>query len=94
MRWVWIAAALLASRAAVAQDDPVPLKPGPGSDITAASCNACHTSNYIVMNSVFLSPTAWTAEVTKMRTTFAAPIDDATASIIEAYLGANYAVTR
>jgi hypothetical protein len=43
------------------------------------------------MNSVFLSPAAWKAEVTKMRTVFGAPIDESTAADIAAYLAANYA---
>jgi len=87
---LFVAAALLACRAALAQDAPVPLKQAPGSDLTAAACNTCHTSNYIVMNSVFLSPAAWAAEVTKMRSAFGAPIDSETAAIISDYLGTNY----
>jgi mono/diheme cytochrome c family protein len=73
-------------------DPPLPLKPGPGGDITATACNSCHTSNYIVMNSTFLTPDGWKAEVTKMRSAFGAPLDDATAAAISAYLGANYGV--
>jgi mono/diheme cytochrome c family protein len=87
--------ALLAAticHAARADDAPVPLKPGPGDEIASANCNVCHTSDYIVMNSLFLTPEAWKAEVTKMRNAFGAPIDDATAAQIVAYLAANYAV--
>jgi hypothetical protein len=43
------------------------------------------------MNSVFLAPEAWKAEVTKMITAFGAPIDDAAAKTITDYLSANYA---
>jgi mono/diheme cytochrome c family protein len=82
--------ALLAARGALAAEE---LKPGLGADATAANCSACHTSDYIVMNSTFLTPQAWTAEVTKMRSAFGAPIDDATAAEIAAYLAANYSVT-
>jgi mono/diheme cytochrome c family protein len=84
--------ALLLSRAAVAADGPAPLKPGDGMAATSGYCNACHTSDYIIMNSVFLSPAAWTAEVTKMRTAFGAQIDDSAADEIAAYLAANSAV--
>jgi hypothetical protein len=70
------------------------LKPGPGDDTTSAVCAACHTTDYIVMNSVFLTPEAWKAEVTKMRSAFGAPIDDETAAEITAYLANNYAVTK
>lgn len=76
---------------AMAQQAPDWLKPGPGRDATAASCATCHTPGYIRMNSVFLTPDQWKAEVTKMRNTFGAPIDDHTAREIIAYLGTNYA---
>jgi mono/diheme cytochrome c family protein len=77
---------------AFAADLQVPLKPGAGDDLTGAYCNACHTSNYIVMNSPFLTASEWKAEVTKMRGAYGAPIDDDTATKIEAYLGSQYGV--
>jgi hypothetical protein len=46
------------------------------------------------MNCVFLTPEAWKAEVTKMRSALGAPIDDETAAEITAYLASNYAVTK
>jgi hypothetical protein len=82
---------LLAGHAALAED--ATLKPGPGGDTTAATCTACHTTDYIVMNSIFLSPDGWKAEVTKMRAAYGAPIDDTTAAEIIDYLAKNYAVT-
>jgi mono/diheme cytochrome c family protein len=84
-----IAALLLASR--VLADEPVPLKQGPGLDVVTSSCATCHTLNYIRMNSVFLTPDQWNAEVTKMRAAFGAQIDDAAAKTITDYLSANYA---
>jgi mono/diheme cytochrome c family protein len=84
-------ALLLAAPAAVA-DEPVTLKPGAGLDAVQASCATCHTLGYIRMNSVFLSPDVWKAEVTKMRTALGAPIDDDTANTIVKYLTTNYAV--
>ncbi|HEX3990263.1 MAG TPA: hypothetical protein VHX39_03715 [Acetobacteraceae bacterium] len=83
--------AALVSQHALA-DPPTPLTPGAGEDVTSARCGACHTSDYIVMNSTFLTADQWKAEVTKMRTAFGAPIDDATAAQIVAYLAAHYAV--
>jgi hypothetical protein len=83
---------LLEWHGVLAADMPVPLKPGTGGDTAAAVCSACHTSDYIVMNSTFLTPEAWKAEVTKMRSAFGASIDDETATTITAYLAANYAV--
>jgi len=82
--------ALLLAAPALAEE-PVPLKPGPGLDAVQASCGTCHTLNYIRMNSPFLTPDVWKAEVTKMRTTLGAPIDDVTAATIVKYLSENYA---
>jgi mono/diheme cytochrome c family protein len=84
--------ALLGSGAARAAESPTPLKAGQGAEAASGYCNVCHTSDYIIMNSVFLSPAAWKAEVAKMRTVFGAPIDESTAADIAAYLAANYAV--
>jgi mono/diheme cytochrome c family protein len=82
----------LVCRGALAADTPAPLTHGAGDDVASAYCSACHTSDYIVMNSMFLTPDGWKAEVTKMRTAFGAPIDDATAAEIISYLAAHYAV--
>jgi mono/diheme cytochrome c family protein len=85
-----LSAVLLCATPAFAEDQ-VPLKPGAGEEAVRASCATCHTLNYIRMNSVFLSPDAWKAEVTKMREGYGAPIDDTTAAAIVKYLSANYA---
>lgn len=91
-RWPIAALAVLTSHAALGADAPAQLTPGSGDKIVSATCNACHTSDYIIMNSMFLTPDQWRAEVTKMRKVFGAPIDDDTAAEITAYLTANYAV--
>ena len=65
---VYLTVALLLRRPGRLADEPVTLKPGPGLDAVQASCATCHTLNYIRMNSVFLTPDVWKAEVTKMRT--------------------------
>nr|WP_294543152.1 hypothetical protein [uncultured Rhodopila sp.] len=88
----WVILALLLGRVAAAADAPVPLKPGTGVEAASRYCNTCHTSDYIIMNSLFLPPAAWNAEVTKMRTAFGARIDDSAAGEIAAYLAENYAV--
>ena len=88
---MFMAAALLCAAPALAQEQ-VALRPGPGLDAVTASCAICHTLNYIRMNSVFLTPDAWKAEVTKMREGYGAPIDDDTAATIVKYLSATYAV--
>lgn len=86
-----VLAAIGGGHRALAAETPEPLKPGPGDQLTLTACSACHTSDYIVMNSTFLTPDAWKAEVTKMRTAFGAPIDDQTASTIAGYLASSYA---
>ncbi len=42
------------------------------------------------MNSPFLNAAGWDAEVTKMIKAYGAPIDDADAQAIKAYLAAHY----
>ena len=83
-------ALLLAATPALAQEK-VTLKPGDGADAVQTACSTCHTLNYIRMNSVFLTPDEWKAEVTKMRTALGAPIDEDTANSIIKYLTTNYA---
>jgi mono/diheme cytochrome c family protein len=85
-----LTASLLCAAPAWAQEQVV-LKSGAGQDEVSTSCSVCHTLNYIRMNSTFLTPDAWKAEVTKMRDAFGAPIDDDTANTIVKYLSTNYA---
>jgi sulfite dehydrogenase (cytochrome) subunit B len=89
MRHLLLALMFIATPA-VAQEQ-VTLKPGPGLDTVRTSCSVCHTLNYIKMNSPFLTPDAWKAEVTKMRDGYGAPIDDDNAAAIVKYLSDNYA---
>lgn len=86
----WTAFVLLLLATPAGAQEAAALKPGPGQDVTQTVCGACHTTNYIAMNSPFLTAAAWTAEVAKMRTAFGAPMDDAQAAEIVKYLAANY----
>ena len=79
----------LAALPAAADEPTVQLKPGPGLDKVEGNCGACH-SLYIQMNSPFLNAAGWNAEVTKMIKAFGAPISDADAKDIAAYLAKNY----
>jgi mono/diheme cytochrome c family protein len=81
---------VLTAAPALAQEKPVQLKQAPGLDRVEANCAACHSLDYIVMNSPFPNAALWDAEVTKMIKAFGAPIDDADARIIGDYLKANY----
>jgi mono/diheme cytochrome c family protein len=76
--------------AAAAGEKPVQLKNAPGADKVEANCAACHSLDYIPMNSTFLNAAGWDAEVTKMISAFGAPISPDDAKIIGDYLKANY----
>jgi len=89
VRYLPLAAILFAISASA--QEAVTLKPGHEVDTVTTSCSICHTLNYIRMNSPFLTPDGWKAEVTKMREGYGAPIDDETAAAIVKYLSANYA---
>jgi hypothetical protein len=76
--------------AAVADEMQVPLKAGAGVDKVEGHCAACHSLDYIRMNSPFLNAAGWDAEVTKMINAFGAPISAADAKTIADYLKVNY----
>ena len=91
MRWIGIAATLaLIPNLARAEEPAVHLKQAPGRDVIEGYCGACHSLDYIVMNSPFPSAALWDAEVTKMIKAFGAPIDDSDAKVIADYLKKNY----
>jgi mono/diheme cytochrome c family protein len=83
------AAALIAGTA-FADEQVIKLKPGPGADKVEANCQACHSLAYIPMNSPFMTPAVWDAEIAKMIKVMGAPIDDADAKAIAEYLKKNY----
>jgi mono/diheme cytochrome c family protein len=74
-----------------AQEEPViKLKEAAGLDKVEANCAACHSLDYIQMNSPFLNAAGWEAEVTKMIKAYGAPVNDADAAAIADYLKNNY----
>jgi hypothetical protein len=79
----------LAAGAAAAQEEKVVLKDAPGRD-KAMQCVACHSLDYIQMNSRFLDKTGWTASVNKMINAFGAPIPKEDVDAIATYLAENY----
>jgi hypothetical protein len=83
------AALLLAGGAAGAQEGKIQLKDGPGRD-KANACLACHSLDYIQMNSRFLDKAGWTASVNKMINAFGAPIAKEDVEPIATYLAQNY----
>lgn len=91
IRILTLAGMLLATQA-LAQ--PSGLRPGPGQETVEANCAVCHSLDYIRMNSPFLTPDVWKAELTKMRVAFGSPIDDDVAGEILKYLNAEYGVKK
>jgi mono/diheme cytochrome c family protein len=87
-----LAALVMLSSSSRAQDRPVLLKRAPGAEVAEARCAACHSLDYIVMNSPFLDRQQWQAEVAKMIDVFGAPIDEPDAKAIVDYLTRNYGV--
>ena len=81
--------ALIASPA-LADEQVIKLKQGPGLDKVEANCAACHSLAYIPMNSPFLNAAGWDAAVNKMINALKAPIDAADAKVIKEYLAKNY----
>jgi hypothetical protein len=66
-----------------------PLAEGTGREITQAFCGMCHSPTYITMQPP-LPGAVWEAEVNKMIRAFGAPIPEASAQEIIAYLRAHY----
>ena len=91
MRTILLAlAAVSLALPALADEKPVDLKKAPGLNKVEDNCGACHSLDYILMNSPYSSATLWDAEVTKMIKVFGAPITDADAAAIKDYLAKNY----
>ena len=90
MRTFAIAVMTTMAISAAAAEKPVQLKQAPGLDEVEANCGACHSLDYVPMNSPFLTAVQWDAEVAKMIGAFGAPIDQADAKIIADNLKKNY----
>jgi hypothetical protein len=91
MRWFAVFAMLaFVPVLACAEEQAVRLKKAPGVEVVEAQCGACHSLAYVVMNSPFLAPAQWDAEVTKMIKAFGAPIDPVDVKMIGDYLKENY----
>jgi mono/diheme cytochrome c family protein len=80
---------MLAAGAAAAQEEKVVLKDAPGRE-KVMQCLACHSLDYIQMNSRFLDKAGWTASVNKMINAFGAPIPKEDVDAIATYLAENY----
>ena len=75
-----------------AEEKQVQLREAPGLDKVESQCGACHSLDYVQMNSRFLSAAGWEAEIAKMVNAFGAQIDQADAKTIADYLNKNYGI--
>ncbi|HTT13409.1 MAG TPA: hypothetical protein VMG60_21265 [Burkholderiaceae bacterium] len=73
----------------LAQETPLQLADGPGKD-KFGQCAACHSLDYIEMNSRFLDKAGWTGTDNRMINAFAAPIPKEDVEPIAAYLAQHY----
>jgi cytochrome c5 len=73
-----------------ADESDIVLKPGDGLDVVEGNCSACHSLDFIQMNSPVQDEKGWTETVTKMVHVMGAPITDEDQKQIIKYLSANY----
>jgi len=81
---------VLALLAAPPDENRVQLKEGPARDLVIGRCAACHSQDYIPMNSPFLDRKGWEAEVNKMVKVYGAPMEPDELTKIVDYLAASY----
>lgn len=90
MKKYFIIALSLLSFQALASEENIHLKEGPGSELVAHKCSICHSVDMIQINSPFMNQKEWTATVNKMVHVMGAPLDaNETAEAID-YLSKNY----
>ena len=85
-----IVLSLLAAAPAPPDENRVQLKEGPSRNLVIGRCGACHSQDYIPMNSPFLDRKGWEAEVNKMVKVYGAPMEPDELNKIVDYLAANY----
>jgi len=66
------------------------LKPGNGQEQAQSNCAACHSLDYISTQPPGKGATFWDAEVKKMVQVYGAPLQEADAKAIAAYLAKTY----
>jgi mono/diheme cytochrome c family protein len=80
----------VACGAAFAGEGQVKIKDGPGAQQVRANCVACHSLDYIELNSPVLDHKGWDATVNKMIKAFGAQISPADVPVMVEYLTQNY----
>jgi hypothetical protein len=84
------AALLLMFSPALGEESSIQLKQATDVDVVEQNCAACHSLDYILMNSPIQDKEGWTKTVEKMVKSFGAPITDADQKTIIDYLAASY----
>ncbi len=79
-----------AAPAVLAGEDALELAEGPGRALVEARCVACHSLDYIQMNSPFLDRKGWEASVAKMIRVMGADVPETDARQIVDYLASRY----
>lgn len=74
----------------LADESAIELRKAQGVDVIEANCAACHSLDYVQMNSPIQDKEGWTKTVDKMVKTFGAPIDEKDQKTIIDYLAVNY----
>ena len=85
----WLLAALFVLPA-WANESTVQLKDAPGRETVEKNCIACHSLDYIPLNSAFLDRKGWEGSVNKMIKVMGAPIPNEDIPEIVDYLVSNY----
>ncbi|HLH48897.1 MAG TPA: cytochrome c [Roseiarcus sp.] len=85
-----VVASFAFAAAAWGNEFSIALKPGPGAEVVANNCAACHSLDYVVLNSPFPTRAVWQTEVAKMIKVYGADISDDDARAIVEYLAKNY----
>ena len=80
----------VAASAAFSAEQSVPLNNAPGREAVENNCSACHSLDYVRINSPFLDRKGWQSEVDKMIKAFGADISPQDAAVIVDYLARNY----
>jgi hypothetical protein len=76
-----------------AGEEDLVLKEGKNKELVQAYCSACHSVDYIMMNSKFLDRKGWEAEVNKM-IKLGAPLNKEDSKKIIDYLVKNYGINK
>jgi hypothetical protein len=71
-------------------ESSIKLASGPQAALVQLRCSTCHSLDYIVMNSPFLTRAMWDAEVRKMMKIMGAPIPESDVAQIVDYLAQYY----